>query len=839
MRKGLSTLSWLTRLLAPEGMKQEQEFAQVTVPLAPDNDYGQASDSYNTYAKQGFDGNTVVNACVREIATAVSAPIFLLERLTAEGGAEQINASNNELAAVLASPNAEQSQADLIELLTVHLYTTGNAYLLRERNRAGRIVGLQLLRPDRISIDIKDGSLSQYEYEINGSTYFIPASEIAHLKLPNAADDVYGLSPLQVCSRYVNLDISVAEFTKSYFANSGIPAGLLKLKRRITSQEEANSTRAKWRSSFSGKNGWGNLAVLDEDASYESISPPLKDMDTAALTRTTETRICAVFGVPPILLGLQSGLEVSSYSNYEQARESFISETVSPLVSKLASFLYRALEVSVREPNATVRAATEDVKAFQEDVNAISLRVMKQFTEGAITLNEARAALGYDAIDNGNVRRISSWVLEITPDEERDITALQEGSSPQLLKAGLEAQQIKRIPLLPRAVTLNRNLAQQRDDLTEKLESDLVKYFKKLADQVAGRMGRLIERSHSTEITKINIDDVQPGSILPDDGKVGLNDIIRNGYAGIIRSTWDTILNSGVAGALDFDDRSPIITSILQSADRTVTEMWNETERAINKATEIAVERGYSVDQLARGVPDDNFPGVNSLARETYANRATTIARTEVMRAQNATTLGYYQSQEIEYVQAYDPDGDPADNYVGTDGRTCSQRHEQVYPVKEARDVISHPNCRLSWSPLSRQALEDLGIIDTISLSDPVEFIKVQVPVYMQQNAARGLQYVEEGKGGSGLTEETINEAVGMSKGNISDDKIIRMNAWFKRHETDLTTAANTDPESPDFPGAGAVAWYLWGGNPLDKEQSMKWAERQSELLREEVVNGV
>ena len=124
-------------------------------------------------------------------------------------------------------------------------------------------------------------------------------------------------------------------------------------------------------------------------------------------------------------------------------------------------------------------------------------------------------------------------------------------------------------------------------------------------------------------------------------------------------------------------------------------------------------------------------------------------------------------------------------------------------------------------------------------LGADVMITKVQVPVYIQQNAARGLQYVEAGKGGSGLTEKTINEAVGMSKGNISDDKIIRMNAWFKRHVGDLNTADNTDPESPDFPGAGAVAFYLWGGNPLDKEQSMKWAERQAERLRKEIPNGI
>ena len=65
------------------------------------------------------------------------------------------------------------------------------------------------------------------------------------------------------------------------------------------------------------------------------------------------------------------------------------------------------------------------------------------------------------------------------------------------------------------------------------------------------------------------------------------------------------------------------------------------------------------------------------------------------------------------------------------------------------------------------------------------------------------------------------------------------MNTWIKRHESDLNTAANTDPTSPGFPGEGAVAWYLWGGNPLDPKQSMKWAETQAEVLDNEVPNGI
>ena len=73
------------------------------------------------------------------------------------------------------------------------------------------------------------------------------------------------------------------------------------------------------------------------------------------------------------------------------------------------------------------------------------------------------------------------------------------------------------------------------------------------------------------------------------------------------------------------------------------------------------------------------------------------------MRTQNQTSVGFYQEQGFGYVRADDPDGDPDDNYIDPgDGRTCRQRHNQVYTLDEARNVDDHPNGRLNWLPMPR-----------------------------------------------------------------------------------------------------------------------------------------
>ncbi|MFZ9867975.1 MAG: zeta toxin family protein, partial [Ilumatobacteraceae bacterium] len=62
---------------------------------------------------------------------------------------------------------------------------------------------------------------------------------------------------------------------------------------------------------------------------------------------------------------------------------------------------------------------------------------------------------------------------------------------------------------------------------------------------------------------------------------------------------------------------------------------------------------------------------------------------------------------------------------------------------------------------------------------------------------------------------------------------VIRANAWGARHLVDLEAPKNSDADNDQFPGPGAVAFYLWGINPLNPQPAMQWFERQAERVRE------
>lgn len=112
--------------------------------------------------------------------------------------------------------------------------------------------------------------------------------------------------------------------------------------------------------------------------------------------------------------------------------------------------------------------------------------------------------------------------------------------------------------------------------------------------------------------------------------------------------------------------------------------------------------------------------------------------------------------------------------------------------------------------------------------------VELNVPQYIRDAAARGLELRAEGLGGDGLADSTIREARLMADGDISEDKVIRANAWAARHAVDLDAPKNSDADNEEWPGPGAVAHYLWGINPLNPDPARQWFARKAEQIKEE-----
>jgi HK97 family phage prohead protease len=112
--------------------------------------------------------------------------------------------------------------------------------------------------------------------------------------------------------------------------------------------------------------------------------------------------------------------------------------------------------------------------------------------------------------------------------------------------------------------------------------------------------------------------------------------------------------------------------------------------------------------------------------------------------------------------------------------------------------------------------------------------VDLSVPSFIQDNAKRGLKYYEEGFGGDGLVPATIAAARDMAAGNITEPKVRKMAPWFARHQVDGKAPSNNNPSDPGYPGAGLVAWLLWGGDSNFSDRAQNWAQRKIDALNAE-----
>src|SRR5437764_2162485 len=143
---------------------------------------------------------------------------------------------------------------------------------------------------------------------------------------------------------------------------------------------------------------------------------------------------------------------------------------------------------------------------------------------------------------------------------------------------------------------------------------------------------------------------------------------------------------------------------ILQAAATRVVRIDETTRQTIAATLQEGQARGYSNWQLAHGVPDDNYQGIDGLFRERWKNRALTVARTELQQAQRDSAVQRYLATGlVDRVRIID--GCQWDS-------ACCERDGKIVPIEQA-PTLNHPNCTLLLVPVMRQGVVPASVSQT------------------------------------------------------------------------------------------------------------------------------
>jgi HK97 family phage prohead protease len=99
------------------------------------------------------------------------------------------------------------------------------------------------------------------------------------------------------------------------------------------------------------------------------------------------------------------------------------------------------------------------------------------------------------------------------------------------------------------------------------------------------------------------------------------------------------------------------------------------------------------------------------------------------------------------------------------------------------------------------------------------------IPEGVKKQAEIGLRWSKEyNRGGTSVGKNTANYL--MNNGVAAPRKVRHIAKYFPRHEVDLKTPANSRPGADGYPGAGLIAWKLWGG-----DEGQRWSTKLVEAM--------
>lgn len=417
-------------------------------------------DTIPTLVQEALRSNAIVDACVDELCEAIQLVEMVPKTRAAQvGQAAQPLGSQHPLTQLLQMPTPELDGAAFRVRQVLNQLVAGQHYTHKVRGTGGLPVELWPLRPDRVRVvpasdQDRAGLVGSYLVLPEGTTVasgtpVAPADIIHHVYKPDYLDEFQAASPLQAAWRWIRIDNAAAEYLEAFFENSGVPAGLLIFKRQVEREDRAR-VRELWRETYGrradGSTGWHDIGVLDSDVSYEETgSRPGSKLAIEPIFDQTEARICAAFGVPPIMVGVRLGFAYQlSYASYVEARLSFWHETVMPMAAGIAASLTRGLCTRTEfGTDLVIEPDYAGVAALGEDLESKRAWALSGWTTGLYTRDEALVRAGEPPVggDKGGEYRLSGLTAG-------DLDPGTEGFA-------------RRLSLTPREIQIARRAAEQ------------------------------------------------------------------------------------------------------------------------------------------------------------------------------------------------------------------------------------------------------------------------------------------------------------------------------------------------------------------------------------------
>lgn len=361
-------------------------------------------------AFEGYRQGIIAYACIRLIADAVADLVADADLYQTARSGEDTEIEDDPILDLLARPNPDQDAHDYFADLLTWRLIAGNAYSERIDGVGGMPQELWNLRADRMSvIPGPDGRAVAYDYTVNQQTRRLPRYQgnrlmVLHLKAPNPLDDWYGMSALDPAGFSADVHTGASALLKALIDNSARPSGALSYTGDVPlTQDQRLSLREQIDSAWVGAKNAGKPLLLDGGLKWEQIGMSIADMQMMDLRNDMARDICRAFKVPPMLMGIPGD---NTFANYQEANKALYRDCVMPLAGQVC----RAFSRWLLPPNQYLAIDEDDIPALADERAAKWTQIQNA---DFLTINEKREALGYEAIEGGEVLLVPTTMTPV------------------------------------------------------------------------------------------------------------------------------------------------------------------------------------------------------------------------------------------------------------------------------------------------------------------------------------------------------------------------------------------------------------------------------------------
>jgi HK97 family phage portal protein len=321
------------------------------------------------------------------------------------------------------APNTEMSAMDFRMLAIQSAINKGNFFAEIERSGDGRPVALWPLHSDRVQVLRTPSGNLVYQVADMGGTVYLNPRDVFHIKNFHTKDGIVGQGVIGYALEILGISSGADQLANSLFNNAGIPSGVIKVTGTLN-DEGFNKIRDSWQQAHGGRKT-GGVAVLEDGASYESVTIDPQVMQFLESRKFNVIEIARFLGVPPTKL---FDVQAATYNNVENANLEVVTDTLDAWAKQFES----QADIKLLNNRYGGKKAELDLYAVSRgDMETRANYFNKMIGMGSIQPNEIRRKEGYAPYDGGDKFYIASNNLSPVDRIDDIIDSQVEKSKPQ------------------------------------------------------------------------------------------------------------------------------------------------------------------------------------------------------------------------------------------------------------------------------------------------------------------------------------------------------------------------------------------------------------------------